>query len=134
MGTKRTAAGMERRRAQQRDLYHRDTEHRERALVRSTAWVRANPERQKYHQWKHYLGKKYGLSPSEYGEWMIAQDGRCAICLTSDPAPWDQLSVDHDHVTGRVRGLLCMRCNSCIGQAGDDPERLRKAVRYLEGE
>jgi hypothetical protein len=112
--------------------YHQ--EHREVKLARSRSWVRANPERQKFHQWKHYLGKKYGVTPADYAALMVAQDGRCAICLTSDPAPWDQLSVDHDHETGRVRGLLCMRCNSCLGYVQDSPDLLRKAVRYLEGE
>ncbi len=112
--------------------YH--IEHREKKLATAKAWVRANPERQKFHQWKHYLGKKYGVTPEDYAALMVAQDGRCAICLTSDPSPWDQLSVDHDHKTGRVRGLLCMKCNSCLGYVQDSPDLLRKAVRYLEGE
>lgn len=39
--------------------------------------------------------------------------------------------VDHDHVTGKVRGLLCRQCNSALGFAGDNPERLERLARYL---
>ncbi|MFI8827108.1 endonuclease VII domain-containing protein [Streptomyces sp. NPDC053431] len=60
---------------------------------------------------------------------MIAsQRGLCAICPAA-PA----VHVDHCHGTGRVRGVLCFNCNSAIGKLGDDPDRIRRAVAYLEG-
>lgn len=68
-----------------------------------------------------------------------AQDGLCAICgrpeTTRSCASGEprRLSVDHDHVTGQVRGLLCHGCNVAIGHFGDDVEVLLSAVRYLEG-
>ncbi|MFF3290030.1 endonuclease VII domain-containing protein [Streptomyces sp. NPDC003023] len=54
--------------------------------------------------------------------------GICTICLIA-PA----VHVDHCHRTGRVRGVLCFNCNSAIGKLGDDPDTLRRAIAYLEG-
>lgn len=63
------------------------------------------------------------------------QHGECAICqvpLTIEPGrQGDAAHVDHDHTTGRVRGLLCVTCNSGIGHLDDDPYLLRKAADYL---
>lgn len=62
------------------------------------------------------------------------QGGVCAICL-GPPAEGDRgdrLHVDHDHVTGEVRGLLCSHCNTALGKFRDDPARLRRAAEYLE--
>jgi hypothetical protein len=73
--------------------------------------------------------KRYGVSLEEYEEMLRAQDGRCAIC--GDPPGKRRLAIDHCHETGRVRGLLCVRCNTLIGQADDSVERLRQAVLYL---
>ena len=59
-----------------------------------------------------------------------AQGGLCAICGRKQPEKW--LAVDHDHETGVIRGLLCSRCNSGLGQFKDNPDRLRLAADYLE--
>ncbi len=85
-------------------------------------------------RWPDYMRRYlYGLSPEQYQAMMIEQDGRCAICCTSE---WGGRSkkpnVDHDHVTGKVRGLLCEACNLGLGKFGDDPERVRAAAAYLE--
>ena len=56
------------------------------------------------------------------------QDGKCLVC-----GGWDErLNVDHDHKTDTVRGLLCQRCNVGLGWFEDDPERLNRAIKYLE--
>lgn len=60
------------------------------------------------------------------------QAGLCAICHGETNGQGD-LHVDHDHVTGKVRGLLCSRCNTGIGMMGDNTALLRKAIEYLEG-
>ena len=62
-----------------------------------------------------------------------SQNGVCAVCKTKpDFKTWKKrLSIDHCHVTGRVRGLLCDPCNSGIGMLKDDPSILENAIKYL---
>jgi hypothetical protein len=100
--------------------------------ARSKAWREANPERQQAHSRRHHLWRKFGMTLEDYDQMLASQNGRCAICATTDTAPWSCFTVDHDHKTGAVRALLCQKCNTSIGHAGDDVERLRKAVAYLE--
>lgn len=71
--------------------------------------------------------KRYGLTREEQAALHEAQHGLCAICDT----PMRKSCVDHDHETGRVRGLLCNPCNRGLGQFGDDPERIERAAAYL---
>lgn len=77
----------------------------------------------------------YGLTESSYAALKKVQNNRCAICgvdETSSRCPAGRLGIDHDHSTGKVRGLLCSRCNSAIGLLYDCPEILQSAARYLE--
>ncbi|GGV25043.1 recombination endonuclease VII [Streptomyces spectabilis] len=75
-----------------------------------------------------YFKRKYGLTMEDRDEMIAAQKGLCVICLKAPPA-----HVDHCHETGKVRGVLCFNCNSAIGKLGDDPDALRRAISYLEG-
>jgi hypothetical protein len=73
----------------------------------------------------------YGVTSVQYAEMRAAYGDMCAICRrTCDTG--DRLGVDHDHRTGRVRGLLCRRCNSALGFFRDDIDLIKAAVRYLE--
>lgn len=73
--------------------------------------------------------KRYGLTPEAFAAMLEEQGSKCAICRASLV---EEVLVDHDHETGRVRGLLCRPCNSGIGHLGDDPARVRAALTYLE--
>jgi hypothetical protein len=77
-----------------------------------------------------YLRHKFGLTPEGYMQLLAAQGEKCKICGKSEHR---RLSVDHDHVTGKLRGLLCNACNRGIGMFKDDPELLLKAIDYLKG-
>jgi hypothetical protein len=77
------------------------------------------------------LKKCYGITPAEYERLFARQGGRCAICGASDPHGKPTFAVDHDHVTGVVRALLCHKCNPAIGTMDDDADRLEAAARYL---
>jgi hypothetical protein len=77
----------------------------------------------------------YGISILEYDKICESQSNSCAICkstkslLRKGSQHWN---VDHDHKTGKVRGLLCYLCNSALGHFQDDSERIRKAIEYLK--
>ena len=76
--------------------------------------------------------RSYGLTVAEYHARLSAQGGRCAICRSEfGDATGRRLAVDHCHGTGRVRGLLCGKCNVGIGQFNHDPDLLTKAIGYL---
>lgn len=72
----------------------------------------------------------YGLSPEKYEIMLRRQGGVCGICGGRDARR--RLSVDHSHANGRVRGLLCSKCNVGLGYFRDDPLRLAAAALYLD--
>jgi hypothetical protein len=74
------------------------------------------------------LRHKYGITQSQYEEMLMTQCSQCAICGDDS----DRLRVDHDHATGKVRGLLCHHCNVALGSFKDTPAYLRAAASYLE--
>lgn len=79
------------------------------------------------------LKTSYGITPEHYEQLLAEQGGCCAVCRGSDPYArhHNLFAVDHDHVTGKVRGLLCAKCNTGIGQLRDDPDLLVAAAAYV---
>lgn len=78
------------------------------------------------------LRHRYGLTLADYDALLLAQGGVCAICLLPEShARSKRLAVDHCHVTGAVRGLLCYRCNVSLGYLGNDHRRALSAAAYL---
>jgi len=114
----------------------------------SNNWVEKNREkvnagyRQKRKEnrqrYKGYaLKKDFGISLEDYNVMFQNQSGLCAICGEKEKTKHQSghlkdLAVDHNHVTGRIRGLLCWVCNTGIGKLKDSPELLRKAADYIE--
>jgi hypothetical protein len=76
------------------------------------------------------LHHDFGISAEEYDQLLEKQGGGCAIC--GEKPRSRRLAVDHDHVTGRVRGLLCDGHNLALGHFKDRPDHLRIAAEYLE--
>jgi len=83
---------------------------------------------------RFHLKQNFGLTLEEYEELLRSQEGVCALCSTDKPKGRGAFHVDHDHLTGLIRGLLCHACNSGLGSLGDDPVRVARAVKYLRGE
>jgi hypothetical protein len=83
-------------------------------------------EWQRFYRWL----SKYNMRPEDYHAWYSHQNGVCAICH-KPPNDKEFLHIDHDHITGSVRGLLCRSCNMGIGFLADDVIRLEHAIYYL---
>jgi hypothetical protein len=77
---------------------------------------------------KNFINRKYRLSFDDYQKMYETQNALCAICYTHK----DTFFIDHDHKTGKVRGLLCPRCNSGLGQFKDSVFNLTNAINYLK--
>jgi len=104
--------------AQSRRYYHKTQKFDLVRVEYRKSWNRQN--HQKYHM------ARYGLTVEQREQMEIAQNGLCAICLNDR-----KLSVDHDHKTGAVRGLLCQKCNAAIGFLEDSNDALQRAIEYL---
>lgn len=74
------------------------------------------------------LKRKYGISLSEYQIILERQGNKCYICWATDRP----FNIDHDHKTGKVRGVLCAPCNKAIGLLQDNPCFLSRAAAYVE--
>lgn len=121
--------------AAQRAYYERN---REKVIAAARAWRIENPVRsqqiknesaQRLGHRERMLRHRYGMTGDEYDRMLAAQGGGCAICGGSQERA---LPVDHDHETGRVRGILCSSCNRMLGDAKDNISVLQAAIRYLQ--
>lgn len=79
-----------------------------------------------------HLKKMYGIGLDEYNSMFEMQKGNCLICSRHQSDLTYSLHVDHDHKTGRVRGLLCFNCNQLLGNARDCIEVLAQSINYLK--
>jgi hypothetical protein len=91
--------------------------------------MRNTPEG-KLRQRAGHLMRKFGMTIEQYDAMLEAQGGGCFIC-GRPPREDISLHVDHDHFTGKVRGILCFCCNNALADFQDDPELLRKAAGYV---
>ena len=80
---------------------------------------------------ERYLQRKYGISEAQYEALLELYDGGCWVCGKKPKPGGRRLHVDHDHKTGRVRGLLCWRHNTGLRHFGDDAILLNAAARYV---
>lgn len=91
-------------------------------------------ERKAAYAKRRHLERKYGITPEIWQEMYERQGGVCALCkVPGRTGKHDKLAVDHCHVTGRVRGLLCTPCNVSIGILGETPEQWEVVMQYLRG-
>ena len=75
---------------------------------------------------------KFGITLEQYNQMFIVQNGLCLGCYKHQKDDKRAFAVDHNHMTGRVRGLLCGNCNVALGNAQDSPTILRRLADYIE--
>ena len=98
----------------------------------SLKWKQNNRKRNREIARKSKIKKLYSITINEYNKMFEEQNGRCAIC--NNLQPHKRLSVDHSHKTGKIRGLLCFKCNVAIGSLNVDNvgiDNLLSAVDYI---
>jgi len=93
-------------------------------------WRVNNIDRAKRSDREKLLKNRYNISLKEYETLLEKQNFTCAICGQQDPTK--SLAVDHDHITGNIRGLLCSSCNRGLGLLGDSVEAIKDVLKYLE--
>ncbi len=118
---------LEKERAYRREYHQKN---REKVLASNRKYYEQHREeiraRRRLDSKKDGLKYKYGMTIEQWDEMFLRQGGRCAICEEAT-----ELQVDHCHDSGRVRELLCRRCNTSIGQFQEDPELLARAAAYV---
>lgn len=108
------------------DLFNRDRNTKNGYTSRCKQCLIANAKSKEYFLDMHRR-RTYGITSADYDRMERNQNGKCAICRAKG-----NLHIDHCHTTGKVRGLLCCRCNLAIGSFRDDPHIVRQAAIYLE--
>lgn len=104
------------------------------ANKRATKWNKENPDKLR----NRSIKKKYGLSFEKYQEMFLSQNGKCKICHCPETDVDKRnltlkfLAVDHCHTTGKVRGLLCRKCNIALGIINENTETLKNMINYIK--
>ncbi len=97
-------------------------------------WKLRNPDKVRLHQRRSTMKEMYGITPEDYDRMHAEQSGKCKTCKevpVGDKAR-GRLHVDHCHQTGKIRGLLCYRCNLAIGHLRDNPALAITVAEYLK--
>lgn len=119
----------DRKNAARRLKYATNEEYRAKHISKVHDYFERNPEVK-----KNQRLKKYGITLEEKTAYLKIQNNVCPICgKKPDETAHGQLYVDHDHKNGKIRGLLCEKCNFALGHFDDDVERMKRAIMYLEG-
>lgn len=106
---------------------------KEKMSAAAKKWTAQNPEKHKGSRLRKYWPGATGAEAiRNYQDLFEKQGGRCAVCDRPQSELPNALAVDHDHVTGKVRGLLCRRCNiSVVGALDNYPDLFPKAILYI---
>ena len=98
-------------------------------------WREKNKEKVRGIGQRSHLRKKYGMTKEDYAAILEKQGGACAICGTQE---WQSKGkrpvIDHDHKTGKTRGILCHNCNVALGLLGEDIPRIESMIAYIRAQ
>lgn len=115
-------------RKQQKKRYDDNAEF---ARARQRKWHTDNPRASRGSK----LKSTYGITIEQYDAMFISQGGICLICGCPETVKRNgkikNLSIDHNHVTGKIRGLLCQKCNQALGLLGENPVTINSLLKYI---
>ncbi len=100
-------------------------------LKKQKEYYNKNKEKIKKQRKNYQTIRKYGITLKERDIMLQKQDNKCAICKNNTFTGYDW-SIDHSHLDGKTRGILCNRCNSLLGMAKDNIKILENAISYLQ--
>jgi hypothetical protein len=120
----------ERQRAYYASLPPKTAEQRKKINEYQKQYRLRNLEKVKEDNRVRHIKRMFGLSAEEYDRMLEDQNGVCAICYMKCETGFN-LAVDHNHDTGKIRGLLCKNCNTALGLLKENPENMLKAIEYL---
>jgi hypothetical protein len=100
------------------------------AIFKNLVWRKENPDKASKVAHKNRLKTTYKMFVEDYDRLLEEQDGCCAICKR--PEYKIRLSVDHNHDTGKIRGLLCHKCNTSLGLMEENEEAIKGMLEYLK--
>jgi len=104
----------------------------EKCYANTKKWSSKNPDKVRVNRRRADLMRKFGITIEQYDSLLLGQGNKCAICKTSELGPSGRrFHVDHDHSTGKNRGILCHFCNVMLGCAKDNTQLLEVAIKYL---
>lgn len=107
--------------------------HPEKSVAAAKRYRQKHPEKAKVYTRTSHLRRKYGITIADFNALLALQNHQCAVCGCEFGDGKKKAHIDHDHATGRVRGLVCVRCNTSIGGLGDDVLGVSRALAYLVG-
>jgi|ERR1035437_3924799 hypothetical protein len=107
-------------------------EKRIRKNINANVQYKNNPNKYKKCNRKYILYFKYKITLVKYEIMSANQNNCCAICGKHQSELKKALGIDHDHITNKIRGLLCQKCNTGLGYMNDNSEQLRIAADYLD--
>lgn len=110
--------------AERSRIYGANNKHRRNERLKT--WRRENPDKARLNDFRKRLRHKYNMSPAQLDQLLQAQGGKCWICQEEK-----RLVIDHNHETGRVRGLLCPICNTLLGRIEAYPNMITNIYAYL---
>jgi hypothetical protein len=104
---------------------------KERIAMQMKEFYKNNPQKMRQYQLRRFFDL-YGITMEQYKVMYDNQEGKCPICGRHENELVKSLCIDHDHKTGSIRDLLCVKCNVGLGWFDDDIERLSSAILYLK--
>jgi hypothetical protein len=122
----------DKRNKRQRELYQLQKDKKQKYYVENKERILELRHKDKIRTKNTHLQSRYGITLEVFNQMLVEQESKCYICSVHiDETPKKRLCIDHCHNTGKVRKLLCTKCNTALGQVSENTEILKKMITYI---